>query len=141
MKILSFLFNAVKFVIKGLFTLLALGVLLGLIGYVLSETNLIIGIIFMIILGLLIGYFAVNIKFKMDKKKRESKIDEKLEKQRFQVKMKDIKQSIELSALSSPEDKQQQVNEVKKVTIKKVQLPRSKVKVKKATKKAKRKAK
>jgi len=78
LKILKFMFYLVSILLVG-------GGLLGLIGYVLYTANLIVGLSFMIVLGVLIGYFGYKIKIKLEKKQRESNIDEKIENQDYEV--------------------------------------------------------
>ena len=122
-------------------------IILGLIAYVLSVAPLIIGIIFMIVLGLIGGYFGATIKLAYDRKKRETDIDKKIEKQKFHMKTEDVprkkskgitmdqlKESIQKEKMGSKEKKAiKKIEDVKK-EIKKI---KSVKKVKKATKKGK----
>ncbi len=95
MKLSQLIFKTLKLFIIGIFIV----IVLGLIGYVLYIANIFIGIAFMIVLALLTGYFGVRIKMALDKRKRESNIDEKIEKQKFHMQTADVgRKPIDLSA-------------------------------------------
>ena len=86
MKALNLLSKAIKIVgisIVGV-------IFIGLIGYVVSTAPLSITIAFMVILGLLLGYFGAIMKLGYEKKKRETDIDEKIKKQEFHMKMTEV---------------------------------------------------
>ena len=103
--------NLILKIMMGIFL-----ILIPLIGsiYILYISPLIVSIPFVIILGLLMGYFGVIIKMALDKKKRESNIDEKLEKQKFNLKTTDIKKRTVDMSPKEPEVKKP-VNVKKKV--------------------------
>jgi len=133
MKIISPIFNALKFIISWLVTLIVIGLFATAIGYVLYGADLVVGIVFMIILGLVVGYFAVIIKSQRDKKKRESNIDKKIEEQKFQVTMTDIKEELK--------DPTSDIPQIKKALSRKPTPPKVKKVVKKPVKKANKKGK
>lgn len=93
--------------------------------FILFTSPLIVSIPFVVILGLIIGYFAVRIKMAIDKKERESNIDEKIEKQKFEVKMTDIIEASE----DEPEKSTVKSDKVKDKIKKPIEKPVGKVKV------------
>lgn len=118
MKILEGMFKVIKFILKALFSIAFLVIFFGLIGYILYTVNIIIGVIFMIILALVSGFFAVKIKVRLDKKKMESNIDVKIEKQKFNLKTKDTNKLMtteELNENLQEELRKKEIEEKKQV--------------------------
>lgn len=80
----------IKILLKAVFTVFFVGGFLALIAYVLYKVDLIIGIVFMIVLALVTGFLAVKIKMRMEEKKIQTDIPDKIEKQKYDVRTKDI---------------------------------------------------
>ncbi len=70
-----------KSIFKSIFLLFVSLIVVGGIMYILYVTPIVIGIIFVIILALIGGYFGVKIKIALEKKERERDIPGKIEDQ------------------------------------------------------------
>ena len=119
--------KSIKFILKIIAILFFSLIPIAGVLFVLSTSPLIVSISFVVILGLIIGYFAVRIKLAIDKKNRESNIDEKIEKQKYEVKMTDIIEASEdepeKSTIKSDKVKDKVKNPIEK-PVKELKVPK-----------------
>ncbi|KKL51936.1 hypothetical protein LCGC14_2290500 [marine sediment metagenome] len=77
--------KALKLILQGILGSIVAIIFLGAIGYVLIVAPLSIGIAFAVILAILTAYLSTKIKLALEKKKRETNIVEKINKQKLKI--------------------------------------------------------